>query len=230
MIVKYYNTQEAKKKYEKRLYESDFFLINLKDDGYIELREQLLKVYNELKDKFRGYSFDLAFALELHEIVNQKEWFSPVLAANYSFWKYFSLEVIPDIIFGRHGNIKEYYFNKNVRIYPATMYWYIHLFYQGSKEETFKFLNMKCFTTDTIMQTIERPGRKGLDIELYREILKQYSKIDENTARNKCGSYIHLLRKVMVQHTAKDVVLVPELYAGGIRGYVEMLFKIVLGG
>jgi hypothetical protein len=228
MNIKNYTKSQAESRYKEQLV-SEFSNIIVKNE-YLGLRDEIIKAYEVAEKESKSYLIDLKFAIKLHNIFNSKNWFNEALASNYSFWKYISLEVMPDIIYKRHGDQRDYFYYKNVRLYPSTMYWFIHVFGLGSDDETYNFLSKKCFSTDTILQTVERPGRKGMNIELFKNILDKYSQLDIERIKKDFGAMNLFLRKILIQNTAKSVVLVPEFYNGGIVGYVDMLFESVLNG
>ena len=97
------------------------------------------------------------------------------------------------------------------------IYWYVNLGWQGSYEETFNTL--KNNTTDTIMNIVERPA-EGYNIELVREILKQYTRYNDTSRK--------ILRKVLVLNTALIKSNSPEFFDGGITKYVQHLFERVV--
>ena len=73
------------------------------------------------------------------------------------------------------------------------------------------------FTTDTILNLVERTGRSGTNISVYRYIMTRYSTV--NKAEDKD------FRKIMKLNTAKAVVLEPAFCVGGVQGYVESIFS-----
>ena len=77
-----------------------------------------------------------------------------------------------------------------------------------------------CNSTDTIVALVERCGRKGYRLDLYREIMKQKS---EN------GIGIDEFRKLMVLNSAKIKNINPSLTSRGIIGYVEELVSSCKG-
>ena len=102
------------------------------------------------------------------------------------------------------------------RIWLKNIWWYIHLSWNGSSKRTYEIL--KNNTTDTIQQLVERPG-VGYYVSLYREIMFQYSTINDPSR--------FLFRKVLKLNTALLPVTYPELISGGIKEYVGYLFRKV---
>ena len=69
------------------------------------------------------------------------------------------------------------------------------------------------------MQLVERSGPHGYRIEVTRELMKQFSKIDnKNVNRN-------LFRKIMKLNTARVKIIEPSLTVGGVHKYVEELIN-----
>jgi hypothetical protein len=197
------------------------------------LRERLLRLHSRYDD-YKEYQFDYRFALDLYEILNvgnPKE-FTLSLAADYDFWRFLSLDVVPDLVWYRHGSQSEYYYSKDVRIYLSTMWWYAHMSWQGSREKTEQVMMNN--STDTILNLVERPGRGGVHLDVYREIMRLYSYLDKSERTLEMSGMdgsstvkVDLFRKVMVLHTAKTQVMNPDLHLCGARCYAEMLFRSV---
>ena len=141
--------------------------------------------------------------------------FSNRVAANDEIWRFLSIKVIPDIVHARWGMNASHFYQTSRRIWLKTIWWYIHLSWQNSIDETYKILIDN--TTDTILQLVERPGL-GYNVELFREIMKQYANYSDSS-RN-------LFRTVLKLNTAKILTTSPELVDGGIEKYVDSLFKM----
>lgn len=186
---------------------------------FIQARDEIYEKYNIDEkgiDRFK-YTFDLEFGLELYRILNQSFTFTNRDASNDDIWKFLSIKVIPDIVHARHGLSATYYYKMSRRVWLKQIYWYVNLGWQGSYEETFNTL--KNNTTDTIMNIVERPA-EGYNIELVREILKQYTRYNDTSRK--------ILRKVLVLNTALIKSNSPEFFDGGITKYVQHLFERVV--
>ena len=173
-------------------------IISKLNDDYLKIRNDLFNLAGEIKS---NYDFDLNFGLKLYKYFNEINGFNVSIASDYDVWRYISVCVVPDLIVQRHGFQPEYFYKKNVRIYLSTLWWFIHLTYQNSDEETYE--KLKCLSTDYILQIVERPGKNGVYVEIMREIIRQLVEFPEEIRNQKIGGKT-LIRRVMIQNTAKD--------------------------
>ena len=197
------------------------------NDEYKDLRQQLVKAWEESKQKvskIKSYDFDLELSLRIYVIFSTL--FDKVSLASYDFWRYISLRIIPDLLYERWGNSPLHFYKKTVRIYPYTLFWYIKLSWQGSVDSTKVILSKKFLTTDTILQVVERPGTKGVDLNYYKNLLVHFCSLPEKSKL----PYGDILRKVLTLNTSRSFNLVIDYYDGGTIGYVSDLFDDVLGG
>ena len=191
-------------------------------EEFEHLREQLIEARDSLYDEYNfdnanklDYQFDVLFGLKLYDILRKDDDFSNRVAANDEIWRFLSIKVIPDIVHARWGMNASHFYQTSRRIWLKTIWWYIHLSWQNSIDETYKILIDN--TTDTILQLVERPGL-GYNVELFREIMKQYANYNDSS-RN-------LFRTVLKLNTAKILTTSPELVDGGIEKYIDSLFKM----
>ncbi|MCP2034144.1 hypothetical protein L1279_001127 [Planomicrobium sp. HSC-17F08] len=199
------------------------------DNKFNDLRKDFKEieelVNRELNSKEKSsaistYDFDLLFGIKMYEMLSSKYRISERQASQDGVWMFLSIEVIPDVVFRRWKGLNESrYYKESRRIWLKTLWWYIHLSWQGDYEGTFKVL--KDNTTDDLVQLVERSGSKGYRVELYREIMLNYSLIEENEK----GRKNQLFRKVMKLNTARARVVEPALTNGGEEQYVKELFK-----
>ena len=205
------------------------------ENAYIrkDIQELNIKVRSEaaqIGDSRRtDYYVDSHLGLELYEYLWKQPGFSMRVAANDGFWRYLSLAIAPDVVAQRWGkDNSDHYWSKPTRIWFRSIWWYVHLAWQGDMESTRKVLETSYFTTDTILNFEERNGRKGTCVDAYREIIKLYSIVPEEiirqNSRGKTGSD-DLFRVVMKLNTAKMMVMEPALCANGEKGYALSLFK-----
>lgn len=185
------------------------------------------KAGNEFDDK---YYIDAHLGLMLYEYLWSIPEFSLRVAANDGFWRYLSLKVAPDVVAQRWGKDNEdHYWSKPTRIWFRSIWWYVHLAWQGDYESTQKVLETPFFTTDTILNFEERNGRKGTCVDAYRAIIKHYSTIPDSIVKQygsrKKGNSDDLFRVVMKLNTAKMMVMEPALCKGGVDGYARELFE-----
>ena len=104
------------------------------DSDYLSIRNYMVEKYHELKQSgYKDYKLDYRFSLLFYDYFRQKEWMTDRIAADYEFWSYIALIVIPDLVFDRFGvEDDKHYYAKGLRIWPYTLYWYAHLSWQGN--------------------------------------------------------------------------------------------------
>lgn len=215
-----YSATKAREDFSKlEILPNEMVPINLTTE-FIELRNQLIKLRDKIYDEHGfdsqnevKYSFDLLFGIQLFSVLQSEPGFTNRVASNDNVWRYLSVKVLPDIVHSRWGMNEDHFFNMSRRIWLKTIYWYVNLSWNGTEEGTYEIL--KNNSTDTIQNLVERPGL-GYDINLYRELMKQYSYHKHD---------VTLFRRVMKLNTARVVVSSPALCEGGTKGYVERLFK-----
>ncbi len=202
------------------------------NSDYIPLRTDLTDMFysirKEVTEDRTEYMTDVLYGLKLYEYFGQKAWFNLRLAANDGFWRYIAVAVIPNIVGERWGDHKENYFWKQSnRLWPKTAWWFIHLSWHISSDETKKILTQKHFNSDTIQGIVERTGKKGTYVEVYREIIHQYSLLDYSIIlkfkkQMSLGSD-SLFRAIMRLNTARSLVTDPCLTQDGVSGYVKTM-------
>lgn len=192
----------------------------LRDDLCMLFSDALAEIgitEEELSQKNYSYQLDLRFGLKLYSTLNQKYGMSVRLASTEGIWRYLSVCVVPDLIDKRYGkDHPDRFWKKPKRLWLRVLWWYIYLSWQGSEEATATVL--KDNSTDEILQLVDRCGRGGYRVELYRELMRKNGELDPIERRKK-----QLFRKMMVLNTARVQVIEPELTAGGNRGYIESL-------
>lgn len=169
------------------------------DEGYLEIRSEILK-FHEVCKKNKEYTYDLEMGLKLYSFFKTKKWFNDSVASNYDFWRYICIKVAPDIIYERHGLVDSYYYEKNVRIYFSTIWWYIHMSFQGRIDKTREMLSR--LNTDYILQLVERPGREGMYLKISREIIRRICGLSKEELNKKIGN-ANLFRRLLILNTAK---------------------------
>ncbi len=202
------------------------------DDEMMQLRRDMQAINKKIREEINAddsikredYYLDYNFGLFIYEYFNNQPGFSMRVAANDGFWRYLSLKVIPDVVTQRWGKDNESHFwSHPTRIWLRSVWWYVHMAWQGNYESTKKVLSCNHFTTDTILNFEERTGRNGTYMEVYREIIKLYSELPlKEVKKNKNSDDI--FRVVMKLNTAKMLVMDPALYLGGVEAYVKSLF------
>ena len=186
---------------------------------YLELRERVLRDYE--KGKALGkYETDLSVGFCLYRELTPENGFTNVMANDDDVWRYLSCVTFPDITYERYPNpakgdirlaSKRFYSGRR-RIWLKTLWWYIHLSWQGTEAETRDVL---CgLGTDTISDLIERTG-DGYRLTLYREMMRSYSKLE-----NKSTDFFN---RLCTQNRINCRSIEPALTQKGERGYVEYM-------
>ena len=205
------------------------------DRDYLKIRNDIQifnqKVRTECPQEIvkKDYYIDAHVGILLYDYLWKQPGFNLRAAANDDFWRYLSVRVVPDVVAERWGKDNEsHYWSKPARIWLRSIWWYVHLSWQGDAFTTMKVLEAPCFSTDSILNLEERTGRRGTFINVYRYIMYYYSHISKNTLdnfnKNTTTQQDDLFRIVMKLNTAKVMVIDPALYLGGEKEYVRALF------
>ena len=173
----------------------------------------------EISRKNYSYQVDYIFGLKLYSLLNDKYGMSVRDASNASVWRYLCVCVVPDIVDARYGKQHpDRFWKKPKRLWFRVLWWYIYLSWQGDEEKTKEVL--KDNSTDEILQLVDRCGRGGYRVDLYRELMLQRSCMDPDE-KNKNKKF----RKVMVLNTARVQTIEPGLVSGGEKEYVSGLYN-----
>jgi hypothetical protein len=214
---------------------SDASLLPKLGDYWQKKRETLQSRYYKVKERLDGrsdnYSIDVYMGLCLYELLRH-DGFTMRMASDDGFWRYMSLKVVPDLVADRWGkDAEDHYWAKPSRNWLRSLWWYVHLSWQGDLASTGDLLGNSRFSTDTILNLEERTGRSGTYIDVYRKIMYYYSIIPEdrlksiNETLHKSDKHATLFRTVMKLNTARSLTIDPSLYEGGTDGYVKSLFE-----
>lgn len=203
------------------------------DPDYSLFRENISKMYMDATKSWdisigrHDYYVDVIFGLKLYSYLNSQDWFNLRAASNTDFWRFLSVSVVPHIVSERWGvDNEDHYWKRPMRIWLRTLWWFIHFSWQNSVEDTQNLLLKPMFSTDTILNVVERSGRNGTNIDLYREILKTYSELNMSIIlkfKEKGLKETDLFRAMMKLNTAKIIVTEPNLCTCGVHGYVSTL-------
>ena len=204
------------------------------DNDFIVLRNDLISLFKSVPDKIAekglkttDYNTDVQFGLLLYIYLKRQDWFSLRLAADDSFWRYLSLKVIPDAVARRWGKDNDsHYWSTPGRIWLKQIWWYIHLAWKDDENVTRKIVESPNCSTDTILNLVERTGKKGTCVDAYRWIIYFYSRVPAEALSeyNRKGKNHNLFRVVMKLNTARMMMIEPELCIGGCKGYAKNLF------
>lgn len=178
------------------------------------LQEKQTFLSDETK-KINSYAFDLHLGLVLYELLNNEYHFNERLAAQDEVWRFLSLEIFPDVVYERFGINDERFYKKTRRIWLKVIWWYIHLSWQGTVEQTYDIL--KDNSADEIIQLIDRSGSGGYRIAFTRELMRQHHSFDRKSSK--------LFRRILKLNTARLNMIEPSLVEGGIEAYVADLYN-----
>ncbi len=169
------------------------------------------------RTKNYAYLTDLYFGLKLYGLLNKKYGMTVRQASTAGIWRYISIIVAPKVIEQRYGlDHPDRFWKKAKRLWFRVLWWYIYLSWQGNEESTAEIL--KNNTTDEILQLVDRAGKGGYRVDLYREIMKNNAFQDQVQWKKNL-----MFRKIMVLNTARLQVIEPSLVDGGVSRYVEDL-------
>lgn len=197
-------------------------------EEYQKLREEILNLFvctlseigidpEDINSKNYAYQVDYIFGLKFYQLLNNSYNMSIRAAATDGIWRFLSICVVPDLVEMRYGlDHPDRFWKKPKRVWLRVIWWYIHLSWQGDEDTTREIL--KDNSTDEILQLVDRCGRDGYRVDLYREIMKQYAAMDITERRKD-----QIFRRMMVFNTAKVQAIEPALVDGGETRYVDDL-------
>ena len=158
----------------------------------------------------------------MYETLNNKYGMNVRLASTAGIWRYLSVCVVPDLVEKRYGtDHPDRFWKKPKRLWLRVLWWYIYLSWQGTARQTIEVL--KDNSTDEILQLVDRCGRGGYRVELYRAMMKKHGELDPVERRRN-----ELFRKMMVLNTARVQVVEPALVDRGEEGYVDSLIDYIM--
>ena len=167
------------------------------------------------------YDLDWPFAMEIYfKILPLNGTFTLREAADNDLWRRLAVQVMPDLVVRRwppnNGiHSKDHFWAKPQRNWLKSLWWYGHL----SCQDNDRALTETCVlqgSTDSIQHIVERPGPGGFRVDLCRELMKRIG--NRSISVNK-------LKKILKLNTSRVCLVEPELYAGGIAGYVDSLVQ-----
>ena len=197
------------------------------DPAYEEFRKELVSVFNDTLAETGGkmnYLLDLRVGIKLYQLMPLGKNFSVIQANDDDIWRYISVKVMPDVTYLRYPNPEKgsirinqkRFYSHTRRIWLKTLWWYIHLSWQGNESKTFEVL--KDNGVDNINKLIETPGR-GYRSQLFRSMMLEYHK----TRPHKVNDF----RAFTKLNNAKCVSIEPALTSGGVTAYAQKLLAEV---
>ena len=191
--------------------------------SYLSLRNDLVSIFNSVLEKglkLKNYDFDAVFAIALYKLFDKLELSNLRTVSNDGFWRYLSLIVIPDLVKARwekddsiSSGFADHFFRRPNRIWLKSLWWYVYLSFNENLDTTRGILLSGHFSTDTILNLVERSGRTGTNIELFRAIMRIYCKEAVCSEKN--------FQRIMKLNTVKSQVIEPMLVVGGVDAYVR---------
>ena len=197
------------------------------DPAYEEFRKELVSVFNDTLAETGGkmnYLLDLRVGIKLYQLMPLGKDFTVIQANDDDIWRYISVKVMPDITYLRYPNPEKgsirinqkRFYSHTRRIWLKTLWWYIHLSWQGDESKTFEVLRDN--GVDNINKLIETPGR-GYRIPLFRSMMLEYYK----TSPHKVKDFAAFTKL----NNAKCVSVEPALTSGGVAVYAQKLLAEV---
>ena len=174
-------------------------------------------------DKKHRYDYDVKMGAALYVSFNKNKIGLRQLS-DKNFWEYMSIKILPKYVFERHNLEEHRYFAKPSlnRVWLYSSWCYFNLSFNNNVDDTIKMLSSNNFSTDTILNLVDRKG-DGYNIELYRKIIKAYSNVDTKKSDKGLDAQ-HTFRFIMVLITAHSGIIEPKFYKDGINGYVNYIF------
>ena len=205
------------------------------DSDYEAIRKDIEGMYHDTSESWdisygrHDYYVDVVFGLKLYDYLHNQEWFNLRVAANTDFWRYLSVAVVPQVVSDRWGfDNEDHFWKRPMRIWLRSLWWYVHFSWCNSMKETEALLLKPMFSTDTILNIVERSGKNGTNIELYRDIIKTYGNLSMEIItkfKERGLKESDMFRALMKLNTAKVIVTEPSLCINGVHGYVSLLCK-----
>lgn len=209
--------------------------VDLPDSSYAELRAIGLEAFERpggasLPTR-KMYPIDVEVGLDVYDYLSQNG-FTAVEASDDDIWRFISIKVFPDLTYLRYpdpeketreqgGRInRKRFFSHTRRIWIKTLWWYVHLSWQGSVNATRAVLAGN--GANIISHFIETPG-KGYRVDLYRTLMRHYADREDKSDK--------LFRSVAKLNGAECRNIEPALLPGGVAEYCYVLFsKVEEGG
>ena len=196
------------------------FSVDEFDTSYQELRDNVVNCFKEFEES-NSYILDLKVGLCIYSELLKDAGFNNVLANDDDIWRYISCKVFPDITYIRYPNPaqndirlnRKRFYSHTRRIWLKTLWWYIHLSWQGSSDETYRVL--KDCTVDNINKLYEQPG-KGFRLNLSRRLMKYYSLISDKSSKE--------FERIQKRNLVDCKTVEPALTENGVDGYLDNLF------
>lgn len=202
--------------------------VELPDPSYAELRKVGLDAFQRLGGSSlpsrKMYPIDVEVGLDVYEYLTENG-FTAVEASDDDIWRYMSIKVFPDLTYLRYPNPEDEvkkqggrinrkrFFSQTRRIWIKSLWWYVHLSWQGSKDATRDVIAGN--GANIISHFIETPGR-GYRVDLYRALMSHYA------GRADKGNDLFCAAAKLNGAECRNIE--PSLMPGGVTEYCCVLF------
>lgn len=194
---------------------ADAFEPGTSNADYDNIRAAVLESLPLFADsELEAGAYDIQMGLALYRILKERG-FGIRHAADEGIWRYLSLVVLPDYVKSRWDKAQEARFwSDRSRIWLRAVWWFVHLSWQGDDAST--RASVDGMSTDDVVQIVERPGRRGFRVDLYRAMVRAAGARPQGQRK---------IRQLMKLNTATVVMVEPSAYSGGVSEYVEALYQ-----
>lgn len=205
----------ANRKFEEMKDEGEFHPGTLAA-GYVDLRVAICDSLPLFANSdLEAGAYDIQVGLTLYRILSECG-FGVRQAADDGIWRYLSIVVLPDYVRSRWEKSQQEarFWRDRSRIWLRALWWFIHLSWQGDEDST--RASTFGMSTDDVVQIVERPGRRGFRVDLYRAMICAAGARPPGQRK---------LRQLMKLNTAMSVMVEPSAFGGGVTSYVQALYQ-----
>ncbi|MFJ2545391.1 DUF6339 family protein [Pseudomonas sp. NPDC087612] len=159
--------------------------------------------------------YDIQVGLTLYKHLSEYG-FGVRQAADDGIWRYLSIVVFPDYVRSRWEKSQQEarFWRDRSRIWLRALWWFVHLSWQGDESST--RTSTFGMSTDDVVQIVERPGRRGFRVDLYRAMVSAAGARPPGQRK---------IRQLMKLNTAMSVMMEPSVFGGGVSSYVQALYQ-----
>ena len=188
----------------------------------LRIRESCV-LYLDSMPSLVEYELDRFLAIEIYfRILPLGSSFSLREASDNGLWSRLAVQVLPDLVERRWPansgiHSKDHYWAKPQRNWFKSLWWYAHLSSQDNDRTSTESCLLRG-STDAIQAIVERPGPGGFRVDLCRELMRCLGQQSFSVNR---------LKQLLKLNTSRVCLVEPELYHGGVSGYVNSLIQSI---